>query len=160
MVPSSRCCMRSSRTRALLFFIDFDEAAPGPRQRRPDRSGRQLQCHGDLLVAQSFLAHEQREPVSLGERVDGATCHGCLLRALERGGLLLRWPFRALALSEQREMTPTSSILARFVAHEVRGDREQPRALVVDAILAESAQERLLRNLFRPVAVAKPAREI
>src|SRR6476646_10848009 len=57
-------------------------------------------------------------------------------------------------------MPSSSGIFSRFVAHEIGCYRKQPRPLVHYRLLPQRANERLLRNLFRPVAVAEPAGEV
>src|SRR4029079_10221328 len=48
-----------------------------------------------------------------------------------------------------------------FIAEQVGGDREQPASLTHDRLLLpHGAEERLLGDLFRPVAVPQPSRQV
>ena len=143
-----------------MFFIYLHESAPRPRQRRPNGAGRQVQRNSDLLIGQAFLTHQQRQPVALGECIDGAPSHCRVLGALERGWLRFDRFLSALLLRQESKVSPPPRILARFVAYQVRRHSEQPRALVVDPLLAEGAQECFLRDLLGPVAITQPPRQI
>ncbi len=57
-------------------------------------------------------------------------------------------------------MLATPRVSARFVAHKVVRDCEQPCALVRQRLLPKRADERLLRYLFCPVAITKPSCEV
>ena len=54
---------------------------------------------------------------------------------------------------------PPSRVATHLVAHQVVRHGEQPRALVRQALLAQRAQKRLLRQLLRAVAIPQLARE-
>src|SRR5690606_5599080 len=51
-------------------------------------------------------------------------------------------------------------LTTRVVAHEVGGYSKQPGALVLNILLPEGAEERLLCDLLGPVAITEPSREV
>ena len=57
-------------------------------------------------------------------------------------------------------MLPTSGVFSRLVTHEIRCNREEPRALILNRCLPERADEGFLSDFFRPVPVAEPPRQI
>src|SRR5581483_1068515 len=150
---------RASRPRRLQRLIGRHQPLARPRQRRTDRPERQPERLGDLLVIQPFFSHQQSQPVPFGQRVDRLPRHRGLLRPLERRLGLVNLPLAGLG-RQQRQPPPAPNVPPRFVAHEIRRDREQPGALVRERRLPQRADERLLRDLLRPIPIAQAPREI
>jgi len=57
-------------------------------------------------------------------------------------------------------MLSAPHILPRFVPHEVRRDRKQPRSLVLYRRLSQCSHKSLLRNFLSPVAIPQSPRQI
>src|SRR5689334_19575096 len=138
----------------------FDETPARSRQRRPHRADRQLQRRGDLLVVESFLAHQQRLAIALAETLQRASRHRRFLRPLERRWLRLDRFLAPCLLTQQLEVAPPPRVLSRLVSYEIRRDREEPRPFAHDLLLPQRAHERLLGDFLRPVAIAQPPNEI
>ena len=57
-------------------------------------------------------------------------------------------------------MLPASHVLPRFVTNEIRRYSKQPCTFVLDVRLSQRANERLLRNFLRPIAVPEAPSEV
>src|SRR5690349_19251581 len=114
MVPSSRCCMCPSYSAPTVLerFICFDEAPSRARQRRADRSDRELERARDLGVIQSFFSHQQRLAVALDEHVERFPSQRSLLSSFNRERLRFDRLIRSRLLAQQLEAVSPSGILA------------------------------------------------
>jgi hypothetical protein len=57
-------------------------------------------------------------------------------------------------------MSSLAGSLSSFVTHEIGRNCKQPCSFVRERLLPQRAQERLLRHLFRPIAVAQSPRQV
>src|SRR5204863_9826658 len=98
--------------------------------------------------------------IAFRETMPGTASHRCFLRPLERRRLRLDRLVRLGFLAQQLEMPPPPRVLPCLVPHQIRRHREEPSALAHDLLLPQGADERLLGDFLRPVAIAESPNEI
>jgi hypothetical protein len=83
----------------------------------------------DLFVVQSFFPHQERKPVSFGERVDRLARQRAFLCPFHS---TVRWLDECIAtfLSQQPQLVAPAILTTCLVSHKVGRHSKKPRAFV------------------------------